>query len=85
MSTAVIAKIEWGRVVHALQNDDRLLLAQPTVARLIDIAPRTLRRWRDLGDFPPPDKTLFNSKGEAYWVGWKRETLLCWIEQQPGR
>lgn len=58
-------------------EDTKLWWRPETVARKLDIAQRTLDRWRAVGKFPAPDyrdgpKLMF----------WKPETVRNWLAEQ---
>jgi prophage regulatory protein len=54
------------------------LLAPKEVARLLNIGPRTLRRWIAEGTFPEPMR--LNSRV----IRWKWETFQHWLDSREG-
>jgi predicted DNA-binding transcriptional regulator AlpA len=53
---------------------ERELFDSQSVAYLLDITMRTLKRWVEKGKFPPPD---FRD-GET--IRWSRKLIFDWIE-----
>ncbi|HVT81946.1 MAG TPA: helix-turn-helix domain-containing protein [Phycisphaerae bacterium] len=56
--------------------EEKLALQPQTVAELLDISTRTLRRWVSSGYFPPHD---FAHRQQKFY---RRETVERWIAQQ---
>jgi hypothetical protein len=62
-----------------LAPDQKLALQPQTVAELLDINVRTLRRWVSTGFFPPHD---FTYGGKMKF--WTRATVEGWIAARKG-
>ncbi len=52
------------------------LLTLPEVAKLVNVAPRTVTRWVTQGRIPHPVKIVPGRRGT---VRWRRSELLDWI------
>lgn len=54
------------------------ILERGAVAELLGVSTRTLARWIDSGELPPPRRL----GRRAYWL---RQELDTWLSQEPSR
>lgn len=67
--------------VAPTQPIEPALLNTRQVAQLTGMAPKTIKRWVALGDFPSPASNASNGK----YYRWHRSVIVNWLNRQKPR
>lgn len=53
------------------------MMSRADIAKMLSIAPRTVRGWEKGGKMPPPDLVVRKT------LRWHRSTIMKWIDDMP--